>query len=171
MSLAKHQRTFHPYDPNSSDDQAATTNVEYLWNKWFLNAIVYGDWDDDLDGKLHRRRRQEGRPHAEGSRRLPRASTTTPTPSSARAVGLRIPAPINAAVFQANMPTGRPKTDFGWDIYPQGLGTVLDEAATYGLPLVVTENGIADARDVNRVPLPARAPATSSGGPSSAATR
>ncbi|MBL8605789.1 MAG: glycoside hydrolase family 1 protein, partial [Myxococcales bacterium] len=35
-------------------------------------------------------------------------------------------------------------------IFPEGLGTVLDEAAAYKLPIVVTENGLADASDANR---------------------
>ena len=32
----------------------------------------------------------------------------------------------------------------------KGFGAVLDEAASYGLPIVVTENGVADAHDVIR---------------------
>jgi beta-glucosidase/6-phospho-beta-glucosidase/beta-galactosidase len=64
--------------------------------------------------------------------------------------GVIIPAPINAAITEAYMPTPRPKTDFGWDIYPEGFGTVLDEVKPYALPVVVTENGIADQGDVMR---------------------
>jgi beta-glucosidase len=149
VSLAKHQRTFHPYDASSSADQAAVTHVEYLWNRWFLNAIVDGNWDDDLDGAYTSPGDVKGDPTLKGRADFLGINYYSDTLISA-SVGLKIPAPINAAVYQANMPTGRPKTDFGWDIYPEGLGTVLDEAATYGLPLVVTENGIADARDVNR---------------------
>ena len=148
VSVAKHQRTFHPRDASSADDAAAAAHLEYLWNRWFLNAIVEGRWDDKLDGDT-----------------VPSDVTSDPTLAHradyvgvnyysdtlvSASVGLKLPSPINAAVFQANMPTPRPKTDFGWDIYPEGLGTVLDEAAGYGLPLVVTENGIADAADANR---------------------
>jgi beta-glucosidase len=149
VSLAKHQRTFHPYDPTSSADAAATANVEYLWNEWFLNAIVRGDWDDDLDGKYTDPGDTQGDPTLKGRADFLGINYYSDTLISA-SVGLKLPAPINAAVYEANMPTGRPKTDFGWDIYPEGLGTVLDQAAGYGLPLVVTENGLADARDDNR---------------------
>ena len=48
------------------------------------------------------------------------------------------------------MPTGRPRTDLAWDIYPEGFETVLVEAAQYGYPIIVTENGLADASDKNR---------------------
>ena len=149
VSVAKHQRTFHPYDATSSDDAAAAAHVEYLWNEWFLNAIVYGNWDDNLDGAYTSPGDVKGDPTLVHRADYLGINYYSDTLISAH-VGLKLPAPINASVFQANMPTPRPKTDFGWDIYPEGLGTVLDQAAGYGLPLVVTENGIADARDVNR---------------------
>ena len=43
-----------------------------------------------------------------------------------------------------------PVTDMGWAIYPEGFGAVLEELRQYGLPVVVTENGIADADDNQR---------------------
>jgi beta-glucosidase len=38
-------------------------------------------------------------------------------------------------------------TDMGWEEYPPGLAVVLREAAAFGLPLLVTENGIATEDD------------------------
>ncbi len=44
-----------------------------------------------------------------------------------------------------------PKTDMGWEIYPKGLyHTVRDMWQRCGLPIIVTENGIADANDERR---------------------
>ncbi|PSN90571.1 beta-galactosidase [Candidatus Marsarchaeota G2 archaeon OSP_D] len=46
---------------------------------------------------------------------------------------------------------GRPTSDFGWEFYPEGLGNVLVKYwEKYGLPLYVTENGIADEADYQR---------------------
>ncbi|MEM2005318.1 MAG: beta-galactosidase BgaS [Zestosphaera sp.] len=43
---------------------------------------------------------------------------------------------------------GRPCSDFGWEAYPEGLERVLAEAyERYKLPLIVSENGVADATD------------------------
>jgi beta-glucosidase len=42
------------------------------------------------------------------------------------------------------------RTDFGWEIYPQGLYDVLRRVGRYGKPVVITENGIADAKDGQR---------------------
>lgn len=41
----------------------------------------------------------------------------------------------------------RPASDIGWEIYPEGLLEALKAMATYGKPIYVTENGIADAND------------------------
>ena len=34
-------------------------------------------------------------------------------------------------------------SDIGWEVYPPGLGHVLDRYARLGVPLIVSENGIA----------------------------
>lgn len=44
-----------------------------------------------------------------------------------------------------------PKTEMGWEIYPQGLeNSLLDATRRYHLPVMVTENGIADKSDAMR---------------------
>jgi beta-glucosidase len=48
-------------------------------------------------------------------------------------------------------PPGAPVTLMGWELHPDGLHRTLHEAARAGLPLVVTENGIATADDAERV--------------------
>lgn len=43
------------------------------------------------------------------------------------------------------------ETDVGWEIYPKGLYYVVEEMAkAYPLPIYITENGIADAKDNRR---------------------
>jgi beta-glucosidase len=49
------------------------------------------------------------------------------------------------------VPRGAAVNDLGWEIYPQGLGELLRLwARRSGVPLYVTENGIADATDSRR---------------------
>jgi beta-glucosidase len=49
------------------------------------------------------------------------------------------------------VPQGADTNDLGWEIYPEGLGQVVREwAKASGLPVYVTENGIADAKDAKR---------------------
>jgi len=40
-----------------------------------------------------------------------------------------------------------PVNDLGWEIHPRGIETVLGRLARLGLPIVITENGLADAHD------------------------
>ncbi|WP_224244857.1 glycoside hydrolase family 1 protein [Hyalangium gracile] len=42
------------------------------------------------------------------------------------------------------VPRGRDTNDLGWELYPEGLYLFLTRYAKLGLPLVVTENGMAD---------------------------
>ena len=42
---------------------------------------------------------------------------------------------------------GAPMNDLGWEIWPEGLGDAVREAAKLGKPVLVTEHGVADARD------------------------
>jgi beta-glucosidase len=57
-----------------------------------------------------------------------------------------------AELFVARaVPPGAEVSDLGWEIYPEGLGAVVRRwARRSGLPVYVTENGIADAADTRR---------------------
>jgi beta-glucosidase/6-phospho-beta-glucosidase/beta-galactosidase len=150
VSLAKHQRTFHPLDPTDPDDATAAQRVDYIWNQWILNAIVKGDWDDDFDQAYTSPGDATADPTLVGRADYLGVNYYSDTLISASHGGIKIPAPVDAVVLERDMNDGRPITDFGWDIYPEGLGAVLDETAAYGLPMLVTENGLADAADANR---------------------
>jgi beta-galactosidase len=45
---------------------------------------------------------------------------------------------------------GRPTSDFGWEIYPEGLLDALKMMQRYGRTMYVMENGVADAKDTLR---------------------
>ncbi len=148
VSMAFHQREFHPLDPEDEADVAATRRTRYVWNQWILNVVVRGDWDDDYDGNYTGPADRKGDPALAAHVDWVGVNYYSDTLISASR-GVVIPV-IRAAVIQDNLPTTRPKTEFGWDIYPEGMGTVLDEVATYKLPILITENGLADAKDTNR---------------------
>ena len=46
---------------------------------------------------------------------------------------------------------GRQFSSLGWEVYPDGLHEVLRRFASYGVPLIVTENGIATSDEALRV--------------------
>lgn len=47
-------------------------------------------------------------------------------------------------------PESEKVSDLGWDLYPQGLYHVLKQVTWYNKPIIITENGVADARDTYR---------------------
>jgi beta-glucosidase len=51
----------------------------------------------------------------------------------------------------APAPEGVETSMIGWELYPEGFGDVLRRLSGVGLPIVVTENGIATANDAQRV--------------------
>jgi beta-glucosidase/6-phospho-beta-glucosidase/beta-galactosidase len=134
----------------------AVRHADYVFNRVFLNAAVKG-WDDkDVDGRIERgerRRDLRGRADFIGVNYYFRS----------RVIALPAPASSTVALFDflpANTyrhpqrPTAPPCpttcTEFGAEIYPRGFRTVLRTAGGYGLPLYVTENGLADSDDDQR---------------------
>jgi beta-glucosidase/6-phospho-beta-glucosidase/beta-galactosidase len=144
-----HQRVVEPADPSEPDDVAAADHVRYINNLWFLNAVVKGDVDVDVDGKMDGPNDRAGDPALVRRADWIGVNYYTAVLASAHS-GIVLPSPVNAAITPDHLPTDRPKTDFVWDIVPTGLVTVLIEAKAYGLPMYVTENGLADASDANR---------------------
>ena len=45
---------------------------------------------------------------------------------------------------------GAPHTDLDWELWPEGFERALVHAGSYGLPVLVTENGVADEQDALR---------------------
>ena len=52
--------------------------------------------------------------------------------------------------FRFNQNENKEITDMGWEIYPKGIYYVLKDLKTYGKPIYITENGLADAKDAKR---------------------
>lgn len=62
-------------------------------------------------------------------------------------IGINYYRSVTPAVFGAFGLEELPRTDVGWEIYPEGLYRVLVELKDRNLPIYITENGIADAKD------------------------
>jgi beta-glucosidase len=54
------------------------------------------------------------------------------------------------ALSKSYVHPGRPTNSLGWDLYPDGLALFLTRFQSYGVPMVITENGIADAEGTER---------------------
>src|SRR6185369_6412142 len=149
---------FHPTNPASPLDVASAAHADYLFNRVYPLAITTGRFDANLDGDTgdpgEVRPDLAGRADYLGVNYYLRATAT----------GLGVPVtpllplfdfiPVQAYDTPLYPRPGNPCpstcTDFGWEIYPQGLREVLTFAGTLGLPIYITENGLADAADTLR---------------------
>lgn len=146
VSIAKHNRVFVPYDQCEERDVLAAQRTDYIWNEWLYNALVFGDWDDDADGKYDGPNDKKADPFFKGTVdyigfNYYGASTVN------GALKLKYIGGLPA--FEA-LPTSLPKTDMNWDIYPQGFRPLLKQLKKYNLPIYITENGVGDSKDVNK---------------------
>jgi beta-galactosidase len=147
---------WRPTNPASAADRRGARHAEYVLSRLFLNAVVRGVYDKNANGEVdpgERRRRLAGRADFIGVNYYsPAYAAALPAPVSTR-VPLFDFAPTVAYRGTGN-PGGPPCpstcTEFGWVIDPSGLRNVLNLAASYELPIYVTENGIDDADDSER---------------------
>lgn len=146
VSIASHNRVFRPERRDNAEDVTAAQRAQYLNNRLFLNAIVRGDLDADGDGALTGPTDRTNDPML----RMRADYVGVNYYGLTLTRGARVVPLIGGLPNQVNLPTPLPKTDIGWDIYPQGFREVLHEVNVHGLPIVVTENGIADDAGVNR---------------------
>lgn len=152
VGLVQNMIAFTPTNPSSAADVAATEHADYLFNRIFVNAAVRGNFDANADGTIgageraiHGRRADfvglnyyfRGRATALGAPITPRIPVLDFLPSTSYR--------WQRAPSAAPCPTLC--SDFGSEIFPAGFRQVLKTAGSYKLPVIVTESGIADARD------------------------
>jgi len=148
---------FHPTNPASANDVIGAAHADYLFNRLFPMAVTTGGFDANLDGDTddpgEARPDLAGRADFLGLNYYLRATATGLGASVTPLVPLFDFLPVLSYRTPQN-PGGAPCpsscTDFGWEIYPPGLREVLAFAGTLGVPIYITENGLADAADTKR---------------------
>ncbi len=144
---------FLPLDPKSAEDIAAAARLNYAANDAWLDALTTGNLDLDLDGKATNAATTppEGNyPELKGS--LDWIGLNYYGPSRAQAVpgllaGIDALPITDVASYDPNLP----HSELGTEINPGVFLDVIAHAANrWKLPLYITENGTADADDVQR---------------------
>lgn len=135
-----------PLDPNKQADVNAARHLDYIANHDFLNAVIHGDLDLDMDEKV------EGHDDS--------IANTLDFVGLNYYQRLRVESggdfgslkPIDATPlydvrqYDPSLPHG----DDYLEISAAGLRKELEDYARYKLPMMVTENGMADADDDQR---------------------
>ncbi|HLM28201.1 MAG TPA: glycoside hydrolase family 1 protein [Thermoleophilaceae bacterium] len=156
VGLVQNLVAFTPADQSSDADRRGAVNADYLFNRLFVNAAVRGRVDRNANGTIEPSEvRTRGRRKADfiGVNYYFRGRVQgLPTPLSSRIPVLDFLPQTDYRTPQK--PTSPPCptecSEFGNEIYPEGLRTVLGTAGRLGLPVIITENGLADSDDDQR---------------------
>jgi len=141
---------FLPGDSDKPDDERAASAYDSFWNRWMAEALVFGRVDLNFDGDLADVvdgmtegvfDDLKGRVDGIGVNYYARTFV----------VGARGTLPeVNALPCQGPLQCGE-KNGYEGDnkneVYPPGIRELLHEFAAYRLPMMITENGVADASD------------------------
>ena len=119
------------------DDLAATAFADDYLNQWYLKPVVDGQYPAII----------EQLPSAHQPDILPGDMEIISQPLDYLGINFytRMHYHASPGVFYKELPHGAPKTDIGWEIYPQALTDLLVSLnARYTLPpIYITENGAA----------------------------
>jgi beta-glucosidase len=135
VSIAHHERRLVPRNPSSSVDSAVARMPDFLFNRWFLRSCVTG-----------RALRPVG--HGEVVPGLAGSLTYVGLNHyTSEAVSFDLHAPSLLFARHEAVP-GMPLSSTGWAIDPGALRRALEDLSQEtGLPILITENGVADDHD------------------------
>jgi beta-galactosidase len=159
VGLIQNVSPMFPNNPKHDDDMEASVFASHLHNLYFIEAISEGWLDENLDGLREKNERKSYlRNHLDWiginyyNRNVIRCGNYILSRLGRALAGIpSVPMTIsgygnNCRPKSASL-GGRPTSDFGWEIYPEGLTDSLKLMSKYGKPMFVTENGIADSED------------------------
>ena len=156
VGLVQNMIHFVPANPSSSADTAATVHADQIFNRLGLDASIKGILDHNANGVVdpgERDAKLANKADFLGVNYYFRGRVTGLGFPLSSAIPILDFAPATSYNWALN-PTGAACptvcSEFGNEIDVDGFGAVLREAASYGKPLVITENGMADSDDNQR---------------------
>jgi beta-glucosidase len=139
VGIAHNVRVFDPRSSWSPVDRYAARTADDFFNQQFLDAVASGRLRAKLPRSLEI---DEPFPALAGSFDFLGLNYYTRELTVGHLFGDKH--------YEPTVAPGRPTSDMGWEIYPEGLYRLLMRYAKSGWPLFVTENGVADARGDRR---------------------
>ena len=161
---------FTPADPFAQTDRRGAEHADYLFNRLYLNAVVRGEYDRDADGVIEageRVKRRAGKADFIGVNYYFRGRVTGLDAPLSRTIQVLDFLPTTfyrTEAIQAGLPARPRVASSAPRSTLEAPCEVLRTAGCLRRPVIVTENGIADADDD-------QSPATSIGPPARRARR
>ncbi|MEZ5154566.1 MAG: glycoside hydrolase family 1 protein [Solirubrobacterales bacterium] len=156
VGIVQNMLDWRPANPDSPADVEAASHADSVLSRSFLAIAVDGFYDSDADGV-----EDPGEVRPRLADKADFIGVNHYSPARAQSLGAPVSPTIPlfdfipAVTYAGHGNPGGPPcpttcTDFGWEIDPAGLRSVVAEAASFGKPVYVTENGIDDAEDDQR---------------------
>ena len=133
IGLVMNMADMVPKDPTNADDIVGVEHIDHLYHRLFLDGAVSGSWDDDLDGVFETTK-------PELVDHLDWVGVNYYAVVTVTGLGTTLPG-------MSDIPIATFYPEIGWYPTPEGFGHVLDRAAEYQLPVIVTENGWSNPSD------------------------
>ena len=141
IGIAHNMMDFAPDRPGHPLDVLLARHARRLYNTAFLEAFATGRWNLWIPPFTRFKGRRDG---------LPGSLDFVGVNYYSR-LHVRFPAATRVLTgFAYRDRQRRGLTDNGWEIAPESFGALLGDAGRLGLPVLVTENGLADAADALR---------------------
>ncbi len=147
----------YPLDPSNELDVQAAEHFNEIRNYLLLTAITKGEIDIDVNLEITD---EERIPEYKNKldwiginyyTRIVVSHSEEPMIPFSEVTDFKIEPGFGVSCVPNSKSRGnRTTTDFGWEIYPEGMRDVINQVSRYGLPMYITENGIADAFDILR---------------------
>ena len=142
---------FYPRNPNDSKDVKATERYDAFYNRMFLEAINNGKLDTQMDGESYVEVKHLKKNDWLGVNYYTRDLVKYKEPKEDSPVIFeKVEGYGRLSKPNSISKDGLPTSDFGWEVYPSGLYDAIFINMEYNKPIYITENGIADAKDVLR---------------------
>jgi len=140
VSVAKHALALAPCDRRRWRDRLSVRARSYLFNEMFYDAVHKGALR--VPGLFWER--------LPSGRALDFIGVNYYTRDFVRNTGFTLAGLIGDLCTIAQHRMISKRNDLGWEVYPEGLATFLHEFRKYELPILITENGIAEETDDDR---------------------
>ena len=156
VGLVQNMIHFVPSNAANAADVAATVHADQVFNRLSLDGMVKGIVDHNANGRVDAGETDPNLANKAdfvGVNYYYRGRVTGLGFSLSSAIPLLDFAPATSYAWDLNPTAAACPTlcsDFGSEIDTDGFGAVLREAATYGKPLLIAENGMADSTDAKR---------------------
>jgi beta-glucosidase len=140
VSIAKHCLALTPNHPHNPFDVLSTRGRDFLFNNLFIEALHTGLLA--LPGQFFER--------LPFGRTLDFIGINYYTRDFVKNTGLNLPGIVGRSGTLENERLIGKRNSLGWEIYPEGLGHFLRGFRRYGLPLLITENGVPTSDEDDR---------------------